>query len=535
MKNNYLKEVIIIKLDFKGKIISYNKYANTKLNLKTIEYIYDTVISSNHNKIDGLLTITSKNRNKISIELIFKDTDNKNIYTICIVEYNHNMQEIEISAIEIKEVALTLDKNKLFYDDLTKIPNKDYFESYFYKNINQEIALIYLDIDNFKFINDSFTRKAGDEALIKIASRLKKLDYNEYVVGRILGDEFIILLKSVRTKKQVEKFLEIIEKVFNEPFMINGVNFGVSYSAGIAMYPENGQDFEELSNNANIALHKAKANGKRQYYFYNDSFKTYVLEKIYMESEIREGLKNEEFSLFYQPQIDIKAKKIIGFEALIRWIKPNGQIISPLKFISSAEETRLMIPMGNWVLKEACLFINRLKDKGYNNFHVAVNISGVQIAEDDFVQAVKDILKETNININNLHFEITESILMTDMKVTTEKIKQLKNMGISIALDDFGTGYSSLTYLKQFPINILKIEKNFVDDIGTNRKNLVGVIINLGHELDLEVVAEGVEQPEQIAYLEEYNCNIVQGFIISKPIPENELLKFIEEYNYNEA
>ncbi|ONI39262.1 hypothetical protein AN396_08850 [Candidatus Epulonipiscium fishelsonii] len=533
-----MKEVLILKLNFKGKIISYNKYASLRLDLKATDDIYEIIIPTNHNKVKSLLRTASKNRNKLSTELIFKDATDRNVYTMCIVEYNITMQEIEISAIQVNRVSLTSDKNKhskkLFYDDLTKIPNKEYFESYFYKNkhLIKDAALIYLDIDNFKSINDSLTRKAGDRALTTIASRLQNVDYSDYIVGRIVGDEFIILLKSVKTKERVEEFLNIITKTFNEPFVIGNVTFVVSYSAGIAMYPVNGRDFEELFDNATIALNKAKANGKRQYSFYDDRIKSHVLRKVYMESEIREGLKNEEFSLFYQPQIDVNTKKIVGFEALVRWIKPDGQIIPPFKFIPIAEETRLMVPMGTWILKEACLFINRLKDKGYSDFSVAVNISGIQIAEDNFVQIVKAIITETNININNLHFEITESVLMTDMEQTTEKIKQLKDMGISIALDDFGTGYSSLTYLKNFPINILKIEKNFVDDIGTNRKNLVGVIIDLGHELGLEVVAEGIEHIEQLKYLEDYKCNIIQGYIISKPLPENELLDFIEEYNF---
>ncbi|OOB78692.1 MAG: hypothetical protein BEN18_06465 [Epulopiscium sp. Nuni2H_MBin001] len=416
------------------------------------------------------------------------------------------------------------------YDPLTKAPNKDYFLSYFREhNEKNHMAVIYFDLDNFKFVNDSFGRKYGDETLKQVVSRLKNIEWKNFIVGRLIADEFIIVLEDVESLDEVHIFMDKVTQVFAKPFTVQTVNFGLSYSAGISMYPNDSLDFEELCNNADIAMHKVKAEGKKKYMFYHKNFKEDVVARMYMESDLREGLKNSEFSLYYQPQVNMSNNKVQGFEALIRWIKPDGRIIPPFKFITSAEETGLMVPIGAWVIKEACEFINRLAAGGYPNLYVAVNISGVQIADPNFVNTVNEILDETDVNTYNLHMEITETILMKDMKTNTEKIRCLQSRGVIIALDDFGTGYSSLTYLKQFPVDVLKIEKTFVDDIGTDRKNLVGSIINLGHDLDLAVVAEGVEEAVQLDYLEAYNCDVLQGYIVSRPMPEENVWEFLKE------
>ncbi|OON98930.1 MAG: hypothetical protein ATN35_02815 [Epulopiscium sp. Nele67-Bin004] len=454
------------------------------------------------------------------------------VWVYIIVKYmasqEQDMVNVVISIVDIDSEKMTEEHMlKTLYDPLTETPNNDYFVRYFREHRTEKMTLIYFDLDNFKFVNDSFGRKYGDYTLREIVDRIKSIENDKFIIGRINADEFIVILEDVTTKEEIKQFMATMGEVFSKTFSIQGINFGLTYSAGVAVYPKDGTDFESLFNNADIAMHKVKEEGKRNYTFYHPSFRHNILEKMYMESDLREALKRGEFTLYYQPQVNITNGRIRGFEALVRWIKPDGRIIPPFKFITSAEETRLMIPLGEWIFREACLFINKLKVLGYDDLHIAINISGVQIADDDFIDTMTDIIKDVKVDTKNVHLEITETVLMTDLATNTKKIKQLQDMGILIALDDFGVGYSSLTYLKQFPIDILKIEKAFVDDIGTHRKNLVGSIINLGHELDLEVVAEGVEESDQLQYLVQNNCDILQGYLVSKPMPEADVLEFL--------
>lgn len=417
-----------------------------------------------------------------------------------------------------------------YYDDLTGMTNKNYLKNTFEAYAKKVCVLVHLDIDNFKFINDSFGHEYGDLTLIEIGNRLKSISNKKVKISRMGADEFAILLLDIKNREEVKTFMNSIANTFNEPFDIKDIKFGLSYSAGIAMYPEDGSNFDEIMTSADTAMHKAKEEGKRKYIFFDNQFKKVFLEKIHMENDLRKAIKNDEFVLYYQPQVSIIEGKIKGFEALIRWIKPDGTMIPPFKFITTAEETGLMIPIGEWVIKEACTFINRLKDQGYGNLYVAVNISVVQLTQDDFVETVEKILEETQVDATKLHIEITETMLMECIDVNIEKINRIKKKGVIISLDDFGKGYSSLTYLKKLPINVLKIEKAFIDDIiANNNKNITGAIINLGHELALEVVAEGVEEKSQLDYLEQYKCDVIQGYFISKPIPENQVFNFLKE------
>ncbi|WP_010167727.1 putative bifunctional diguanylate cyclase/phosphodiesterase [Candidatus Epulonipiscium viviparus] len=473
------------------------------------------------------------NKFEYSMEIRYNHSVRGNIWIYLMVKYfrpaNSDLMNILVTMVDINEEKNSEEQSmSLLYDPVTGSPNKNFFIRYFNEHKDTKLAFIYLDADNFKSINDSFGRAFGDAVLNEIIKRVNGIKHDKFIIGRCFADEFLIVIEDFEDENEINDFMMVLSQIFDEPFTNSGVSFGVSYSAGISVYPKDGKNFEDILNNADIAMHRVKAEGKRNFVFYNPSFKQTVLEKMYMESDLREGIKNNEFSLYYQPQVDMLTNKVRGFEALIRWLKPDGRIIPPFKFITSAEETGLMIPMGAWIIEEACKFINKLRDAGYENVHVAVNISAVQITQKSFVPELREIVERTKVNTKQLHIEITETILMKDIKTNTAKIRKLQDMGIIIALDDFGTGYSSLTYLKQLPIDVLKIEKSFVDDIGTGRKNLVGPIINLGHELDLEVVAEGVEEREQLDYLLSYNCDILQGYIVSKPMPEDEVMAFLE-------
>lgn len=445
-----------------------------------------------------------------------------------------NMIRLTGSLTDINQKKLDEEQMKYiaYYDELTGLTNRNYLKEQFNKQKGhyEPIACIYLDVDNFKFVNDSFGHEYGERVLVEIGRRLSSIANDEIIVSRIAADEFGILLMGIHTKEDIKNFIKKIEKDFNQTFTINTIRFGISFSMGVAIYPNNGDNFDELLNNAGTAMHKAKDKGKRTCIFFDSTFKKLTLEKIHMESDLRQAIFNNEFVLYYQPQMEIASGKLKGFEALIRWIKEDGTMVPPIKFIDVAEETGLMIPIGAWVIREACEFINRLQKEGYGDLYVAVNISVVQLIQDNFVDVVEEILKETKVDATKLHIEITETMLMESIEANIEKIERIQQKGVIISLDDFGKGYSSLTYLKQLPINVLKIEKAFVDDIiEDHSKNITGAIINLGHELSLEVVAEGVEEDSQLEYLKAYNCDMIQGYLFSKPIPEDEAIKFIQK------
>ncbi|ONI44298.1 hypothetical protein AN641_07605 [Candidatus Epulonipiscioides gigas] len=550
-----LEGVIILKINYEGIIIYSNDYAQKKLGLdkNRLQTLQNIIFSNNYGTPEQFLRQFIKIDNKTNCNITFKDNTGELITTVCTIEKNKNNKEIDLSAVDVTKYDLISRKNKLYYhlldtvhllsdkylleqqhlsflyDTVTGSPNKNYFIKYFEEYKGNNLVFIYLDADNFKSINDSFGRSFGDAVLKEIIKRVNNIKDINYIIGRFYADEFLILIEDFDTMEKINDFMELLSNIFDIPFTNNGISFGVSYSAGISLYPRDGKDFEDLLNNADLAMHRAKAEGKRNFIFYEPQFRQTILEKIYMESDLRKGITNNEFSLYYQPQVDMLTNEVCGFEALIRWLKPDGRIIPPFKFITSAEETGLMIPMGAWVIEEACKFINKLNNIGYHDIYIAVNISAVQIAQKNFVSEFIEIIERTKVNTKQLHLEITETVLMKDIEVNTAKIRELQNMGMIIALDDFGTGYSSLTYLKQLPINILKMDKSFVDEIGSGKKNLVRSIINLGHDLELKVVAEGVEDKAQLDYLSYYNCDILQGYIVSKPIPENQAIEFLKK------
>lgn len=471
---------------------------------------------------------------EIECRILHKERDYIWVYIIgkWVRNSNGEITRIAGSVTDIHDKKQQEEKIKYiaYYDDLTGMTNKNYLKELFerYKNENEHIVLIHLDVDNFKFINDSYGHEYGDLALVQISKRLSELQQVDTRISRIGADEFVVLLSQVEGEEQVKLFISKIKNEFKESIYVNEVKFTVSFSAGIAVYPKDGMTFEALMTSADTAMHKAKEKGKRKEVFFDSRFKEVFMEKIHIENDLRKAILNNEFVLFYQPQVQVNTGAMKGFEALIRWIKPTGEMVPPFRFIGIAEETGLMVPIGAWVIKEACLFINRLKEAGYSNLYVAVNISVVQLIQDDFVNTVEAILDETQVDATKLHIEITETMLMESIDININKLNKIKERGVVISLDDFGKGYSSLTYLKQLPINVLKIEKAFIDDIlEGSKKNITGAIINLGHELALEVVAEGVEEESQFEYLKNYNCDMIQGYLISKPIPEKEVYNFI--------
>ena len=351
------------------------------------------------------------------------------------------------------------------------------------------------------------------------------------MVSRTGGDGFLLLKREINGRIELENLAQHIIDDISGLWVFSGNEVLVSVNIGITVFPKDGRKVAKLLRNVDVALNRAKLTSKNSYVIFEKYMYDEILEKTELERELRKALKNNEFILYYQPQVDIKTRDIVGFEALIRWDSPKLGWVMPQKFISLAEETGLIVPIGDWVLKTACMQNKLWKNKGYSYDFISVNVSTVQLKDNNFIDTVRDTLKETGLKPECLEVEITESVMMESFDWSLQVITELKDMGIKVALDDFGSGYSSLNYLKSIPINTLKIDKTFIDGIckGSYENIITGEIIELAHKMELEVVAEGVEMEEQISYLKEKNCNKIQGYYFGKPMPSECINMLLEE------
>ncbi|MFW5999121.1 MAG: EAL domain-containing protein [Halanaerobiaceae bacterium] len=428
------------------------------------------------------------------------------------------------------------------YDPLTGLPNRKHFAKKFQshlKNSNREkgeisSALLFIDLDHFKKINNSFGRRVGDRVLQQASLRLRKCVQEEDFISRSGGDEFFIFLTCVESREQVRAVAEKIIEEFSRPYQITDHHFYVTPSIGISLYPANGNTLKELSNNASRALNRVKLRGKNHYLFYRAENTRKVSRKIYLENEMRQALAEDKFQLYYQPQINLSTLEIVGMEALIRWEHPEMGFISPRKFIPIAEETGLIIPIGEWVLNKACR--QSIKwHKSFNNpepIKTAINISIRQFQQGNITQTVEKILSENRIKPQMLELEITENIMRNIKKLTLE-LKKLKDLGVKLSIDDFGTGYSSLNILNNLPLDTLKIDQSFVRGISRDQTtaSLVKTIINMGANLDFDIIAEGVEKKTQATFLQLNRCQTGQGYYFSRPLPPELLEKKIDVKN----
>lgn len=417
-----------------------------------------------------------------------------------------------------------------YYDALTGLYNRARFEEQAIALLNQRCdgaALFFIDIDNFKYVNDSFGHTFGDSLVVEVAKRITDIITEGSMAARLGGDEFAVFLPEVHDIMEVQAYADELLGVLNINFSTCGITLNISASIGIAVYPEHGRDFEELLKNADTAMYKAKESGKRNYAFFDQGMDIVVYERITLESNLRRAIENNEFVLYYQPLFDLKTRKLRGFEALIRWNHPVQGFMPPAKFIPLAEETELIIPIGVWTLKTACGFIKQFHDDECTDVYISVNVSVIQLLQDNFVDVVLEILQETGLNAEFLELEITETVLMECIESSLQKIMKVREKGVRVALDDFGTGYSSLTYLKQLPLTTLKIEKEFIHNIVKHKqdKDITESIIQLAHTMGLHVVAEGVETMEQLECLAKYDCDIIQGYLVGVPLPEEEAMK----------
>lgn len=395
---------------------------------------------------------------------------------------------------------------------------------------SQQVALLFLDLDRFKGVNDSFGHQLGDALLLEVAARLRQVVREGDTVARQGGDEFILLLTGVNRAEDAVAAAGKIFDVFSTPFHVEGRELFVNTSIGITLFPDDGEDMPTLLRNADTAMYRAKEEQGNAFRFYSREMSERALERAELEGALRRALERKEFELFYQPKVDIRSRRIVGAEALIRWNHPQLGLVSPTRFIPMAEEIGLIMQIGDWVLRTACAQNKAWQEAGLTPISVAVNLSARQFGQDALVHSVARILDELQLAPHHLELELTESIVMNSAEQYVSKLRQLQDLGVQLAIDDFGTGYSSLSYLKRFPLHHLKIDQSFVRDIPSDDDDaaITSSVISLGHNLDLKVIAEGVETEEQVAFLREHNCDEMQGYYFSRPLPAHEFASLLQ-------
>jgi diguanylate cyclase (GGDEF)-like protein/PAS domain S-box-containing protein len=449
-------------------------------------------------------------------------------------------EEIACFVVDLSQSKQTQEKlNHLAYHDaLTDLPNQVLFKDRLKQAIalsrrmDQMQAVLLLNLDRFKTVNDSLGYTAGDRLLQSVAQRLTSCVRESDTVARFGSDEFAILLTHIPRAQDAANAARAIKEALDQAFVFDDQEVFVSSSIGISVYPQDARDTAGLLKNAGIALDRAKDQGGNNYQFYTAGGTTRALKQLVLESNLRGALERKEFVVHYQPQVDTKSFQLVGMEALVRWQHPSLGLLYPAEFIQLAEDSGLIIALGDWIMRAACAQSMTWQDAGLAPMRLSVNFSARQFQQPTFISSVAEILKDTNLDPRWLELELTESSVMKDPEEAIEKLHELKLMGINVAIDDFGTGYSSLNYLKRFPIDTLKIDKSFVSDICKDPHDtaIVRAIITLGHALDLTVVAEGVETQEQLQYLSSLNCDVVQGFLFSKSLTAKAFEELLVEH-----
>ncbi len=426
------------------------------------------------------------------------------------------------------------------YDPLTSLPNRTLLRDRFEQAAaladreQSGVAMFFLDLDNFTHINDSLGHACGDTLLVSVANRLKKCIRKTDTLSRQGGDEFVILLSNINDVESIEEITQVIISAFTEPFDIDGYTLNITFSAGISLYPHDEKSFDSLLKQADTALYHAKQSGRNIYRFFSGQMNNDAVEYIQLQGQLHDAIKNKELQLHYQPQIETNTGEIIGAEALLRWYHPEQGMIPPGKFIPSAERSGLIIPIGEWVLNEACHQAQQWRNTHHlPSLVVAVNLSALQFKRGNLVETVTQALEQSGLPAHHLELELTESILLHDVNDVRNTLLSLKKMGVRLSIDDFGTGYSSLSYLKQLAVDKLKIDQSFicdmVDDAGDAA--IVKAVIQLGHALDLSVIAEGVEKDTQFALLKELGCDEIQGYLFSPSLPAKEFIQFCQTHD----
>jgi len=412
------------------------------------------------------------------------------------------------------------------HDPLTGLPNRLLLLDRIQQSItrakrhNNSIAVLFIDLDRFKNINESLGHVEGDHLLMLVAERLSTLIRKEDTLARLGGDEFIILMEDVSSPEIVSNFAQKILATFSDHFLLEDNEYHISASMGITLYPEDGDTPEALIKNADTAMYRAKVQGKDTYQFYTADMNARTLEMLRLENDLRKAVDKNQFELFYQPQFDIKTQKLVGMEALIRWFHPEKGMVSPADFIPISEETGSIIPIGEWVIRTACFQLKEWQKNNNENLTIAINLSPRQFGHHHLIPCIDDAIRQSGLAPHCLEVEITEGVLVEDVQAAIAILEKINSMGIKTSIDDFGTGYSSLAYLKRFPINKLKIDQSFVKDIqvDSNDEAIVTSVIRLGQSMGMQVIAEGVETEAQLQFLIKQGCDEGQGYLLGRPV-----------------
>ena len=544
--NHFINSLKLERLNLTGKIKNINTSAFFKNNQKTIEYktslkqlkfIEKFRIYDQNYQFTLQREITAGMLNKTNMFLFW-------VTSMLLFIFLHTIHtKRKASKNEIEFLA--------YFDPLTNLPNRSSFKESLNLAITEAAendtmgAVLFMDIDEFKRINDTLGHDSGDELLKQISkamaqhmrqgdtfdptNRFKTRD----IVSRLGGDEFTVLLTDIKDVNSVAIVANRILQHISQAFYLNGHEVHITSSIGIAFFPQDGNDVDKLLKNADTAMYHAKDTGKNNYQFYKQNMSFKIEKRLELEEKLHKALTNKEFQIYYQPQIDAKTNKIIAAEALLRWNQSDIGMVLPADFIPLAEETGQIVKIGKWVIHEACRQNKAWQIAGYDPIRVAVNLSGLQFLDSDLCENIKHALNKSQLNPKHLELEITESIMMRNTEHTISIIKNFTDMNIEVSIDDFGTGYSSLSYLKKFPLNSLKIDRSFVQDIPDNKDDMMitSAIISMAKSLHLKVIAEGVETEEQIAFLKERDCDMLQGYYFSRPVPADEFEKMLTRKN----
>jgi len=442
--------------------------------------------------------------------------------------------------------------NLAYYDIVTGLPNRAQLtEQLRYtlklsKRNDSKFALLFLDLDHFKQVNDTLGHDAGDDLLKQVSKRLTRVvrdtdmissrdseeAESQHTVARLGGDEFVVLLGVINRAEDAARVAERISQSVSEPYELGTNTVSVTTTIGISVFPADGTDSESMMKSADVAMYHAKESGRNGYQFYSRSIHEQALTRFSLEADLRSAIEKKELTLVYQPKIDVRTGQLSGMEALARWYHPEKGIMSPTEFISLAEETGLILPLGSWVLQQACSQMKMWLDAGWPVMTVAVNCSSEQFTKSDIIEDINVALELSGLDPSHLEIELTESLILQDGEKGIEILKNLKRLGIKVSIDDFGTGFSSLSYLKRLPVDKLKIDKSFVDDLEKDSGDaaIVTAIITLSHNLDLTVVAEGVETQEQYDILRKFDCDEIQGYLISHPLNVQQFEEWMSSY-----
>ncbi|MBV1757656.1 MAG: EAL domain-containing protein [Dethiosulfatibacter sp.] len=467
-------------------------------------------------------------------ELVFQNQEKEKRATELVIANQELASEITLREMSLKKI-----EELLHFDSLTGLPNRVMLVDRLRQAINlakriiKPIGILFLDLDGLRTVNDNFGRSQGDELLKAVAARLVDLVRETDTIARVSGDEFIIMVQNMRSVDDILKVADKIVGAFRQPFKLNQNEINVTTSVGISVFPTDGETYETLIKNADLAMHKAKEKGKNQLVLCNTIMKDIIAEKMKLSNDLYRSLERNEFEVYYQPQINLNTKKIVGLEALLRWNHPELGLVSPVKFIHLMEKTGLINPVGKWVLHTVCTQNKAWQKAGLLPVRIAVNLSIIQFQNHEIVSQIKKILDETKLLPQYLELEITESIAMWDTDHIVRVLNAFQEMDIYISIDDFGTEYSSLTYLKLLPINRIKIPMPFIQGINVDKKDeeIIKTIIVLARIMELDVIAEGVETQQQESFLMQWKCDEIQGYYYYKPMPAKEIEGLLQTNN----